>query len=306
MMEKEFFWKNFKLNSELHITGSFIYNGLKIFNEMQVFNEEDVFTFLYNISVGVERLEKILIIISNKNLEEKELLKKIKTHNHSKLLSIIEEKYSFKFTLEHLDFLELLSDFYNKNRYNKLSSEGSCHKSTGDLLKYINFIGLRVETQLIFNNKLNSDHIRKIIGKIIGRIVKGLYDKINKESYNKNFNTTETYSLTKASKIFQEESYNFLRERNLMKEIMIFLINNDNKKSKFFNFIKENIKPLKFDPAFIEEYIKNPDSIIEKQPLMEEMDFLYEEDISKKERKKRLEMLSALEQINFPSEEEDL
>ena len=302
MKNKKNFWKNFKLNSEFHIAGNFIYDGLKVFNEMQAFNEEDVFSFLYNISAGVERLEKILIIISNKNLEEHKLLKKIKTHDHSKLLSIIEEKHSFKFKLEYLDFLELLSEFYNKIRYDKLNSEGSYYKSKDALLDYISFIGLNVQTLL--DNALNSDHIRKEIGKIIGRIVKNLYNKINKESQYKNIYTTETYSLTKACKIFLEESYDFLNERNLMKEIIIFLINN-NKKTECFNFIKENVKPLKFDPYLIEDYIKYPDSFREKKQLMNEMDSFYE-DMPKKERKKRLNTISLLEKIVFSAEEEDL
>ena len=299
MQDKDFFRKNYKLNSEFHIVGSFIYNGLRVFNQMRVFTEEDVFSFLYNISVGIERLEKILIIISNKDVEEDNLLQKIKNHDHLKLLSIIEENHSFKFELKHKKFLYLLSDFYKRIRYDKLNSSGYVYESKDAFLYYIRSIDINVQTFL--DNKLNSDNIRKNIGKIIGKIVNDLYNKINKENQCKNIHTTETYSLTKAYKIFLEKSYDFLNERKLMKEIIIFLINNK-KKNDYFSFIKDNIKPLNFDPALVEEYIKFPDSDLDKKELMEEMNHLYEE-MSKEERKERLNTLSLIERICCSSEE---
>ena len=55
----ELFWKNFNLGTELQISGSFIYNALYHLDKMKNFRyEEDCFEFLYNISVGIERLQK--------------------------------------------------------------------------------------------------------------------------------------------------------------------------------------------------------------------------------------------------------
>ena len=62
----------------------------------------------------------------------------------------------------------------------------------------------------------------------------------------------------------------------LMKEFIIFLINN-NKETKYFNFIKENIKSLNFDPYLIEEYIKCPNSFREKSQLIDKMNSFYED-----------------------------
>jgi len=44
------------------ISGSFIFNGLKCFHEMDtLYYSDEIFEFLYNISVGLERLFKITI-----------------------------------------------------------------------------------------------------------------------------------------------------------------------------------------------------------------------------------------------------
>lgn len=70
-MSKKLIWKNFNLGIELDMAGNFIYNGLKHLDEMESFYYEDeIFNFLYQIAVGVERLEKIsLILLENINDE---------------------------------------------------------------------------------------------------------------------------------------------------------------------------------------------------------------------------------------------
>jgi len=75
VFEKEFFWKNIRLGTELQISGSFIYNSLSIFDQMETFYyEEECFEFLYNLSVGIERLMKIcIILIENDVLINKQL-----------------------------------------------------------------------------------------------------------------------------------------------------------------------------------------------------------------------------------------
>ena len=92
-MESDFFYKNFMLGQELHIAGGFIYNGLKAFDQLEFFNEAESFDFLYNISIGIERLEKILIIlsVSDNNINES-FKKNIQTHDHVKLFCIIKQK----------------------------------------------------------------------------------------------------------------------------------------------------------------------------------------------------------------------
>jgi len=91
----ELFWKNFRLGTELQISGSFLYNALYFFDKMEHFYYEDeCFEFLYNTSVGLERLEKIALILSEHNGEvsQQEFEKSLITHNHLELLRRIKKK----------------------------------------------------------------------------------------------------------------------------------------------------------------------------------------------------------------------
>lgn len=64
-MRPDEYWKNFNLGTELDIAGRFLFNGLQAFHEMEHFAaEEDSFEFLYSVAVGIERLLKIAIILT--------------------------------------------------------------------------------------------------------------------------------------------------------------------------------------------------------------------------------------------------
>ncbi|WP_240920072.1 hypothetical protein [Streptococcus mutans] len=61
MASKEWYYKNFNMVSKLDISGEFIYTGLSIVNNMSNITPEmptKLFLALYNISVGIERLQK--------------------------------------------------------------------------------------------------------------------------------------------------------------------------------------------------------------------------------------------------------
>ena len=303
-MEKEWYWKSFVLNQEFHIAGGFIYDGLRIFDQMRVFNEDHSFGFLYNISIGIERLEKILICISNKNFFEIE--KKIKTHNHLELLSLIEKDHNLKFEGIHKKFIELLSNFYFNIRYDKFEFEKSdVFKAKDIVMKYIkDVLNIKIHELDFLNTEFNDDYIKKRIGKMIGKITNDLHEKISMgHTVDGHYiHPTETHSQTKACKIFLEKSYDFLREKKLMKEIIIFLLSNK-KENKLIDYIK-GIEPLEFDPVEVEEYIKHPNYDLEqeKRQLIDTMDLLYEE-MSEKDKKERLEKLSLIENIEFSSDD---
>lgn len=52
------------MGREIDIAGTFIYNGMKSFDAMDGFSQEcDVFQVLYSIAVGVERIQKVLLVL---------------------------------------------------------------------------------------------------------------------------------------------------------------------------------------------------------------------------------------------------
>ena len=59
--EKKWLYQNFNMVIELDIAGGFIYDGIKKIYEMSSFaNDYETFSALYNIAVGIERLQKIV------------------------------------------------------------------------------------------------------------------------------------------------------------------------------------------------------------------------------------------------------
>lgn len=110
----EYFWKNFRLGTELQVSGSFIYNALYFFDQIEHFrNEYEIFEFLYNVSVGLERLEKIAVVLLEHDTvqNQKDFEASLKPHNHLKLFEKIRKRRTVQLDKVHNKFITLLSDF---------------------------------------------------------------------------------------------------------------------------------------------------------------------------------------------------
>lgn len=82
------FWKNFKLGEELSVSGTFIYNGLRRFYQLRKLdNPDELFEVFYNLSVGLERLLKIVVVLLEHSDGEDQTAfeKSLITHNHQNL-----------------------------------------------------------------------------------------------------------------------------------------------------------------------------------------------------------------------------
>lgn len=63
-MDQRWKYKNFNMVIELDIAGEFIYNGIHGFCRLKyISNEGPTFASLYNMAVGIERLEKIVYVL---------------------------------------------------------------------------------------------------------------------------------------------------------------------------------------------------------------------------------------------------
>lgn len=117
-------YKNFNMVNELDIAGEFIYDGVQKLNEMSCIEESSsLFSFLYHISVGIERLQKIILVLCEKitvdsyGKFEKELI----THSHLELSQRITKYTNSKFNSQENEFLQVLTIFYKKARYNRFN-----------------------------------------------------------------------------------------------------------------------------------------------------------------------------------------
>ncbi len=293
-MNVDQYWKNVNLNKELHIAGTYIYDAIFCLEKMKHFcYEDECFSFLYNTSVGIERLEKIVIILleHNNEIDQEQFEKSLITHNHLELIKRIERITSLNLGKEHKKFLSLLSDFYKSYRYDRynLPSEIGEDKDQLALITFVSeSLGVEIQTALLLPTEIDKQ-IRNFLGKIIGKIATQLY-KIIREA------KTYTYELrydSKAAKIFyaNEKEYNFVDERICQKEILVYLINNQNTNNGLIDFIK-SIKPLELDPGVNVEYIKFLFDIKdETYGVVDEISQIYEDNGFDKE---RFEMLSLI------------
>jgi len=274
------FWKNFRLGTELSVSGNFIYNGIYCFDLMPHFYYEDeCFEFLYNIAVGIERLQKITLILVEHNDEtnQEEFEKSLITHNHLELHNRIQKNSNINIGKVHLKFLSLLSNFYKSVRYEKfnLQSVYSGDKGRSELTNFIQE-NLNIEISINFIGcTSNDDKIKKFVGKVIGKICTEYYNQIKTECDRLNIYTYEISIESKAFKIFMRKKFDFTDEKIIQQEIVKYLIQGNLPKG-FNEFLKE-VPPLNLDFYNINYYIEYLMNFHKKSGIKDEIEELYSE-----------------------------
>lgn len=278
-MNKKELWKNFNLGTELDISASFIYNGLDSFNKMKNFYYEDeIFDFLYNISVGIERLLKIVIQLNDNSFN-------IKTHNHEKLLEEVKLRYKIKFEKKHNQFIKILNNFYKKYRYNRFdfSFDNEYNKEKEELISFINK-NTTVTIKNVFNKEItrNNANLKIYIGNTVGYIVNNLYSIIENESFKQNIFIYEFRSYSKSYKIFCLKEFNFLNDRVKKLELFLFVLANKNK-SEILNLMDT----LELDDSEIDRYV----SLLMDENFSLKNDEIFLEDSNLTKRKEKIKNL---------------
>ena len=298
--EKNFFWKNFRLGTELQNSGTFIYNGIFNLDNIEYFRyEEECFEFLYNISIGIERLEKILIILieHNDNKSQSEFEKSLITHNHIELLNRIKAQRQLNFGKVHTKFLGLLTEFYKSTRYERFNIS-SVFKPPQEKEKLVEFLQNELKLELTeYPIKVleNTDQIKRFAGKIIKKISITLFELIRVETLRLGTFTHEIRYNSKAYKIFTEQEFEFKNEKLMQREVFLHLLKNipDNEFKKFI----DNINPLQFENFHTNHYIKSILNFHKDTSVKDEMTYLYEENKPSKDRLD--EILAIGSDINF-------
>lgn len=300
LSEKDFFWKNFRLGTELQNSGTFIYNGIFHLDNIEYFRfEEECFEFLYNIAVGIERLQKILIVLieHDSSLSQDEFEKSLITHNHLELLKRIKAERELNFGKVHTKFLGLLANFYKSIRYERFNIS-SVYKPSQDKEKLVEFITseLNVElTEMPIRVLENTEQVKSFLGKVIKKISITLYELIRKETARIGTFTHEIRYNSKSYKIFTEQEFDFKNERLMQREVFLFLFKNfpDDKLKKFI----DNIDPLPFEQCHTNHYIESILNVHKDGSVKDEMLHLYEEDRPSKDRLDKI--LAIGSNINF-------
>lgn len=279
----QFHWKNFDLNNELHIAGSFIYDGISLIDKIsQLRFEDEYFQLLYYISVGIERLEKIAYLLLSHKSGDKNPSTKWRMHDHTKLYELINLHTELLLENKEFAFLELLRDFYSLGRYDRFNYSSTKFTSNKDKELLIDFLSkyLNITPQNFFGNErilFLSQEIKVEIGNLIRGIIMPLYNLINDTASELRLYTYEIRYNSKAFKIFIEKEYSFIKEHIAQREILIKLFNSPWESNEFIEKIRQ-IQPLDIDEVTTDMYLGYLMNFSKFPEVKDEVTQLYEDE----------------------------
>jgi len=308
-MNIEQWWKNFAMGIELDISGAFIYNALKQLHVIESLSYScDIFEIFYGLSVGIERLQKITIVLleHNENEDIEKFEESLITHSTIELSNRIDKIYPQNLSDIQKEFLSILSKFYKKHRYGRFSILSNRELEAEKAL-FIRFICKHLQLKEPGSNEIvafaNSNQIKKFIGKIINKISKGLYECISNSSRKLNLYTYELRYNSKASKIFLGERCDFIDEDIIRREILLYLMNvkSDDDHLKMIN----GFDALSLDPGLSPAYIKAliTDSVENHDYVSGDVEANFEEISNVKD---RIELLSLLDNEYLSHDDDDV
>ncbi len=301
------FWKNFRLGTELSISGNFIYNGLYSFELMPHFYYEDeAFEFLYNISVGLERLQKICIVLleHKDDTNQEEFEESLISHNLDDLNTRIENHKKINIGKTHKKLISLLTKFYKSSRYEMYQMQ-SVFKPNQSKVQLIKFLEESLDIEIsvdMLGCTSNDERIKRFIGKTVGKFCKEYYQIVKDECNRLRIFTYEIPYESKAFKIFMSEKYDFSEEKIVQKEILKYLIQAELPKN-FKEYLKTH-PPLELDFYNTNYYLNHLFSFHKEYSIKGEIEELYTDFDNIKERLEHLKFI-ANPDVNFEFDEEE-
>lgn len=299
--DAELFKESVVMANELDVAGEFIYAALDKVNRMNNFQQVgDDFYFLYHLAVGIERVQKVLLVIINdveKNKVE-DFLERIKSHDHLMLHGKIKEKVSISFSKEQNELLSLLSKFYNAERYKRFDFFSYDYNDRNLLIEYVEKYCKDVSFDYSMCKKtlLNTDEVKEFLGRTIGRLCQKYYKTIEEESRDRNIYCYELRYNSAAERVFcgNEDKGSYQkkidREKRAIKELLLYL-RSPREMNKFIEYIDE-IDSLPFDIALIQEYVAELCNKTVSADLIDEVDYMYEEFVdNKREREQKMSLI---------------
>ena len=270
---------------ELHNAGKFLFDGCEgFYNLSQKYMDYGLFDILLRLSIGVERVQKIILSLSENKMNEQDK-KALYTHSHQRLQAIIKKIYSndVNFNKEQNKFIELLGDFYKQDRYGFFHEEDKNQKSlflANDLFReYCHSIGLtwfEDDKKLIQTKEKIEDVISNVITKYI--------DCLENISKNQSIYVTETQTEFELYIfVFHEDNvFNYFKKLEIARNELLYFLSQKSIEDE----VVEDYPPLDFEISDIKDFISCRDFYRVKSDLI---DFVFNEYAENYDDKKSLE-----------------
>lgn len=308
-MDPTNFWKNFRLGEEIHISGMFIYNGLRRFHELRRLDcPDELFEFLYELSIGLERLLKIAVVLyEHTDTSDQEVLERsLITHNHLDLMARLRRHIDIELGATHNDVLGLLGTFYKSLRYDRFALT-SAYEGKKEAKAVCGLFVKHLKAKFSEGDSLfgidNTDQFRNFIRRTVLKITREVYRVIEDRASQINLYTYELRHGSKAESVFLRE-VDIADEDMLWKELLIFFMN-VKADTGYLHFLRET-PPLEFDPALVSDYLDCFRSDSSKGGVMDELEHLYGE-MDRDQRNERLRRMGVIGAPNvfFSNDEEE-
>ena len=289
-------WKNFRLGEEIHISGTFIYNGLRRFHELRKLDfADELFEFLYELSIGLERLLKIAVVLyeHTETVNQEVLEKSLITHNHLDLVARLRNHVELKLGTTHNDLLSLLGTFYKSLRYDRFALT-SAYEGKKEAKAIRGLLTKHLQAKFSDGNSIlgvdNDDQYRKFIRRTVLKIAREVYRVIEDRAVQINLYTYELRNESKAESVFLRE-VDIADEDVLWKELLVFFMN-VKADTGYLHFLRET-PPLEFDPALVPDYLDCFKSDSLKASVMDELEHHYDE-MERDERNERRQRIGVI------------
>jgi hypothetical protein len=301
------FWKNFRLGEEIHISGTFIYNGLRRFHELRKLDfADELFEFLYDLSVGLERLLKTAVVLyeHTDTTDQRALEKSLITHNHLDLVARLRKHVDLKLGATHNDLLSLLGTFYKSLRYDRFALTAAYEgKKEAKAIRWL--LAKHLQAEFRDENSLlgtdNDDQYRKFVRRTVLKIARQVYSVIEDRARQVNLYTYELRNASKAESVFLRE-VDIDDEDMLWKELLVFFMN-VKADTSYLQFLR-GTPPLEFDPALVPDYLDCFRSDSAKAGVMDELEYHYGE-MDRDERNERLQRMGIIGAPNVYFDDDD-
>lgn len=276
-----------ELNAEVHNVGEFLYIGCEgIYQTGPAILDYEIFNIFYNLSVGIERIQKIILVLNREGLNERDQSFLVR-HNLQELQNILKRDFNIIFSKNENKLLELLSDFYNNGRYHYLDKKFQDNYVQDWSIKRLDkfFKEAKLETitsigpQFLLPYK-SKECLLKSLDIIISKYIKILKE----ESENKSIYVHETQSNFKFSIFYygsileKSNIFDYFEMVDITKnELSYFLLKDTLEiKDTEFDTLKE-YPILDIDPALIKDFISEKTLFKVKNDFIEHVESCYEE-----------------------------
>lgn len=258
-MDSVWSFKTFNLGRELETAGEFIYESAKkMIGIKNFYNKYEVNTILYLGSVGIERLQKILLCLYCMNTESDfdTPPQCLLNHNYLDLQKEITKYADCKLSKQDMSLLSIFQDYYHDYRYgNYRLFDG---KDVRELLaRFFKKTNKPLDIEIGYT-EFQKDSFAKNYINHLGAIAKKLFKLIRDKAYELNIYTCELDSESNSFRVFYlKEGKTFfeqmINERISVKELMIY-IRHYNGHDGVFNILDE-MQPLEYGSGMIQDYI---------------------------------------------------